>query len=166
MAYRSHQDEIARRRALAKERLAKGICAGCGKHPVRLRRRDGQPAQQCEACYSFHLRPGRWAHLRSKQVRESKIALGLCSRAGCESEAIPGLVLCDFHRELAQDGLAATRRARREAGLCPVCGDPPVEGKSKCRPCLENYARYQKSYKQKRRGAVPLEVAKPMKKTG
>ena len=165
MAYRSAQSKTANRRSNDQKKTAKGLCIQCGKRPVRARITDGLPAKQCQPCYEIHLRPGRWATLRAKRVREAKIALGICSQSGCDSEAIPGRSLCDFHRELVQEACAAGRKARRAAGLCSICGDPPEPGFAKCRRCLDNYARYQQKHKRKRR-VVALEVAKPMKKTG
>lgn len=37
-------------------------------------------------------------------------------------------------------------RARRDAGLCVVCGDvPPIEGKQQCEPCLEYRRKVQRA---------------------
>ena len=166
MAYRSAQDARANQLFNYRKRVAQGLCAHCGKRPARARLSDGLPAKQCQECYEVQLRPGRWATTRAKRVREAKIALGLCSISGCDSEAIPRRSLCGYHQEQIQEPCAAGRRARREAGLCSICGDPPVAGRTKCQTCLDNQARYQRDHKRRRGVVVPLKAVKPMKKAG
>ena len=62
---------------------------------------------------------------------------GWCVRNGCPNEAIPGEVFCDYHKELDEE-----RRAKNIAeGKCR-CGNPVVEGRSRCQVCLEYHASY------------------------
>ncbi len=49
--------------------------------------------------------------------------------------------------------ISKLRAIRRTAGLCPWCGDPAEEGKTRCKTCLQKNADYLKARRAKRLAA-------------
>lgn len=126
-------------RKLRADRLAKGLCAVCGKRPFR----DG--ITKCERCADY-------AAEQQRQLRATRIAAGLCYRCGkypprtnptkrgrparhlsCEPCAEKTRRLQQKRRKTGK----ALYQRRRAAGLCISCGAPPEESRVHCSACLK-----------------------------
>ena len=110
----ARQAEYARARQRTAERLARELCAKCGRHPPEPDRR------LCAAC--------------GEQRRKSERAR---YRAGKTAGRPYGGRNADSKRRQARRRGRTLQRVRRQASLCIRCGAcPPVERGSSCEPCL------------------------------
>ena len=107
--------ERERHRKRTADRLARGLCPRCGKHPPAPGRKV------CEPC-------GERAR-HSERLRYA----GAKARGARYSGRNPG-----NRRRMARERSQKRKRERREAGLCTGCGKvPPVEGGAVCETCRE-----------------------------
>ncbi len=95
------------------ERLARGMCPGCG---------EARPAPDRTLC----------RHCGEKRRK--------AERARCAKAKAAGMLYggrdAERCRGSASDRTKRRDRARRDAGLCTRCGtNPPVEGGTVCEPC-------------------------------
>jgi hypothetical protein len=75
----------------------------------------------------------------------TRVSAGLCGSCG-GAPLEPATTKCaPCHRKAARAS-AALRAERTERGRCPTCGARPEEGRRHCRPCLDRYAAFQRSY--------------------
>ena len=112
----ARQAEYRRARQRAEDRLARGRCAKCGRHPNEPDRR------LCAACAERQRRADR------KRYASARAANRPYGGKNPESK-----------RAQARRRTRDRQRARRAAGLCMRCGrNAPVQGGSSCAPCLEN----------------------------
>ena len=107
--------ERERHRKRTADRLARGMCPRCGKHPSAPGRKVCQPCGE-RARHSERL---RYAGARARGARYG----------GRNPES---------RRRMARERNRNRRRERREAGLCTGCGKvPPLEGGAVCESCRE-----------------------------
>lgn len=136
------------------ERIKRGDCLLCGQ------KRDDPSFKTCGACRERSRRRAPGERLRAISVRKAKKRLGLCSENGCDAEAVPGLRVCGYHAELRAERSKLRRQKLREAGLCYVCGKPPVPGRRACASCgAKDRARVKRHVETKKAGAIRLPMA-------
>ena len=110
---RAYERERHRRRTA--ERLMRGVCPKCGKHP---------PARDRSLC-DFCLERSRIAE-RARYIRRKLEGASYGGRCP------------ESRRRLARDRNRKRRRERMEAGLCVRCGElAPAEGSVVCESCRE-----------------------------
>ena len=110
---RAYDRERYRRRTA--DRLARGLCPRCGKHPPAPERKVCEPCGE-RARDSERL---RYAGARARGARYG----------GRNPEN---------RRRMARERNRKRKRERREAGLCTGCGKvPPLEGGAVCETCRE-----------------------------
>ena len=110
---RAYDRERYRRRTA--DRLARGLCPRCGKHPPAPGRKV------CEPCGE-----------RARDSERLRYA-GARARGARYGGRNPG-----NRRRMARERNQKRRRERREAGLCTGCGKvPPLEGSAVCEACQE-----------------------------
>lgn len=134
-----------------------GMCQMCLKREARPRIKDGLPSARCEECYEKYQRQWLKSHpykeRRVYEVRKSKLKLGLCRQAGCESVAIEGRTLCGYHAEQAADCDANRyKRQRQEKELNPdkcFCCEEHVAPTSR-RFCERHLSIYNSAQKRRR----------------
>lgn len=135
-------------------RLKRGDCPQCGRKP------DDPRFKTCGACRERSRRRTPRERLRALSVRKAKKRLGLCSENGCDAEAVPGLRVCGYHAELRAERSKLRRQRLRDAGLCYVCGKPPVPGRRACASCgAKDRARVKRHTESKKAGAIRLPMA-------
>ncbi|MBW1820945.1 MAG: hypothetical protein JRF60_09060 [Deltaproteobacteria bacterium] len=66
---------------------------------------------------------------RKIQLRRQR---GLCTNCGAE---VNGHALCARCLERKNELQQARRAKRKEAGVCPTCGDPRAEDRNRCQYC-------------------------------
>ena len=155
----ARQAEYQRARSRAAERLARGLCGKCGRHPrepnrrlcadcgERQRRRDRERYAKARAAGKLYggkpvaskRRQGRAATRKRQRARR---AAGLCIRCG-RSRPVDGASSCDDCLEARRVADRQTYAARRSAGFCTRCGTPAFEGAPVCGPCSVIEAGYQ-----------------------
>ena len=107
--------ERERHRNRTADRLARGLCARCGKN------RPAPGRRICEPCAERGRDSERARYLRRKL--EGAAYGGRCPES---------------RRRMARERMKKRRRERREAGLCTLCGrQAPVEGSAVCETCRE-----------------------------
>jgi hypothetical protein len=75
-----------------------------------------------------------------------RVGAGLCGCCGA-APLVPATTKCrPCHRRSARAS-AALRDERTARGRCPTCGGRPAPGRRDCRPCLDRYAAFQRTYK-------------------
>ena len=133
------------------DRLDRGLCMKCGKHPLapgrRLcapcgeRRRESERARYARGKAAGEPYGGRKpesrrrsARERSKRRRHGRRGAGLCTRCGNAPPAGGGAV-CEPCREARRTAERELYAARRAAGLCGRCGEPTFKSASLCGPC-------------------------------
>ena len=146
---RAYERERYRRRTA--ERLERGLCLRCGKHPPAPGRRVcgpcGERGRATErARYARGKADGdpyggrnpegrrRMARERNKKRRAERKEAGLCVRCG-ELAPAEGNVVCDTCREARRAEERKLYAARRAKGLCGRCGRPTFAGAAQCGPC-------------------------------
>ena len=112
---RRREYECERHRRRTAERLARGVCPKCGKHPPAPGR------SLCESCLE-----------RSRAAERARY-----ERARLEGAAYGGRDP-ESRRRMARERNSRRRRERSDAGLCANCGArPPVQGSTVCEACRE-----------------------------
>ena len=151
--------EYRRARERADERVARGLCGKCGRHPhepdrrlcadcgERQRRRDRERyARARDAGKLYGGRPVESRRLqarrRTRQRQGGRRAAGLCIRCG-RGRPVDGGSSCRPCLEERRRADRETYAARRAAGLCTRCATPAFEGAPVCGPCAVIEARYQ-----------------------
>ena len=143
--------ERERHRKRTAERLARGLCPRCGKHPPAAGRSVCEPCGEREraaerARYARGKaagepyggrKPGsrrRAARERNRKRRRERREAGHCTHCG-ERPPAQGGVVCGTCREVWRAAERELYAARRAAGLCGRCGGPVFGGGSRCGPC-------------------------------
>ena len=149
---RSREYERARSRRIAAERIAAGLCTGCGKsqaEPERRlcgecgeHRRAAERERYAEARARGELYGGKPVGVKrkaagaaSRKRREARIAAGVCTRCG-RHPPIEGGTECQSCRDIRRARERKQWAERRAAGECGKCGVTVAAG-SRCEPCLE-----------------------------
>ena len=148
---RARACERERTRRQTTERLVRGVCTRCGKHPAAPERKNCEPCIENRraadrARYAAGKAAGklyggadpavkrRSARAKSKQRQKTRRVAGFCIRCGARPP-VDGGTTCTPCRDKRQ---AAERRQyaeRRATGLCTRCGGPVFDGLSRCGPC-------------------------------
>ncbi len=150
--------EYQRARQRAEARLARGVCAKCGRDPhepgrrlcatcgERQRRRDRERYAKARAAnrpYGGRNPETKRAHARrrTRNRQRARRAAGLCIRCGIGSP-VEGGSSCEACLAKRRAGDRETYAARRAAGLCTRCGAPSFDGAPVCGPCTVLEDRY------------------------
>ena len=150
--------EYRRSRQRADERVSRGDCAQCGRHPHepdrRLcaqcgeRRRRRERERYARARSEHRLYGGkpvaakrRQARRRSRKRQKERRDAALCIRCG-ERPPTAGGANCEPCLDSRRIADRATYAARRAAGLCTRCSAPTFDGAPVCGPCTVTEARY------------------------
>ena len=155
---KARRAEYRRARRRAEERVARGDCARCGRHPhepdrrlcahcgERQRRRDRE--RYARARSQGRLYGGkrvsakrRQARRRSRKRRNDRRQAALCIRCG-ERPPVEGGSSCRSCLDSRRQSERATYAARRTAGQCTRCAAQTFEGAPLCGPCTVAEARY------------------------
>lgn len=151
--------EFRRARERADQRVARGLCARCGRNPHETDRRlCGDCAQRRRAAERARYRKAKLAgrkyggksvsarrsqgRRRSRQRRQIRRDASLCVRCGRQSP-VDGGASCEQCLATRRAADQATYRTRREAGLCVRCGITTFQGEALCGPCAVVDARRQ-----------------------
>ena len=153
--------EYKRARQRAEDRLARGVCAKCGRDPhepnrrlciacgEQLRRRDR--ARYAKARAANRPYGGRkpetkraQARRRTRKRQRARLAAGRCIRCGTESP-VEGGSSCETCLAKRRAADRATYASRRAGGLCTRCGAPSFDGALVCGPCTVLEDRYREA---------------------
>lgn len=135
------------------KRKAAGMCMNCGKVPARPGRvtcadcaklnsdyyRDADVCDgdclncQFEDCILTHSHRDK-AISSSMKSRANRVSAGICIRCG-QAPARPGRQMCAACAENNAAHSRAVQQARKEAGLCIICGKSVLDGKTRCKSC-------------------------------
>ncbi len=148
---RANAYERDRSRRECAARVAAGICTACGTAPAAPDR------VRCEPCldkrraadrakYAAGKAAGlpygganadakrRAARTRGKKRQKARLDAGLCIRCGNNPPADGGIT-CAPCRDKRQAAERQKYEERRAAQLCTRCGEPAINGLSRCTPC-------------------------------
>lgn len=147
---RTHERERARRQTA--DRLARGVCAKCGRNPAEPGRRLCGPCaetrREAERIRYANARAAglkyggrniepkrRSARAASRNRRQARRESGRCLRCG-RRPPVEGGATCEPCRETRQAAERELYAARRASGLCARCGAPTTDRGSTCARCL------------------------------
>ena len=156
---KARKAEYRRARERAERRVARGLCAGCGRNPHEAGRRlCGNCAQRRRAAERARYRKAKLAGLkyggksvsarraqgrrRSRQRRKFRQDASLCVRCG-RQPPVDGGSSCKECLIARRATDKATYRSRRSTGLCVRCGIATFRGEPLCGPCTVIDARRQ-----------------------
>ncbi len=147
------------------KRKAAGMCVACGKAPALSGRAKcgacleyartynkgryltgGACDGDCENCRlpecGLEASPRDKALNRAMGLSDERRAAGLCIQCGRPAEA--GRSYCPACLSARREDYQKKAQARRDAGLCYLCGErPPEPGKTRCRECAEKDSKAQ-----------------------
>lgn len=150
--------EYRRARQRAGNRLARGLCARCGRQPnepdrrlcaecgERQRRADRERYRKASAQGKFYggrnpEAKRRTARRRTRKRQQARRESSLCIRCG-KLPPVEGGSSCEACLEARRAADRHTYAARRVAGLCTRCAERTFEGAPVCGPCTVLEARY------------------------
>lgn len=142
---RKHDEDQVSRRKLWREQ---GRCTRCGAE------RDGNWIM-CAKCRAYMSDLRRRNAEKAKRRRDELREAGKCTRCG-ETWAEPGRNWCKkcqkAHNERCKGApyrmkQYERRKERKDAGLCIDCGAPTIDGKARCKRCIEMRRDSSRKYK-------------------
>ena len=149
--------ERERHRKRTAERITRGLCPRCGKHPPAPERKVCEPCGE-RARHSERLRYAgarvrgaryggrnpenrrRMARERSRRRRRERTEAGLCTSCG-ERKPAEGGAVCEDCRRARRASEKKLYAARRSSGLCGRCGGAVIGKASTCASCAARDAK-------------------------
>jgi hypothetical protein len=151
--------------SLYTDRIAQGLCGGCGeenkaggslcagckqksKERAAAKRAKHRAAGGCLGC-GKPLETGTRCEKCKAEAKVSrqkgiakKKAAGICVQGGCHNPVKVGCTLCQEHIDKLSAVSSEHYRRRKEAGTCCFCKDPPLPDKTMCARHTEMYKDY------------------------
>lgn len=143
------------RGSVQKARRDAGLCMDCGEkaprnptylHDVarRIEREKGIPFERlvtdaiCGKC--MDKRRAKAAKKKERRYKRrlayrDRVERGLCRRAGCPNEPVPGKTSCQSCLDKDNRSTHDRYKRRQDAGLCRCGKSPPTEGYKTCLLC-------------------------------
>ena len=157
MPYKDRERERERHRRRTAERLARGMCSRCGKHPpaperslcatclernreTQRARYDGRKAAGDPYGGRNPESRRRMARERSRKRRRERTEAGLCTTCG-ERKPVQGAAVCETCREERRAAERELYAERRVGGLCGRCGAEVIGKASTCAKCAARDAK-------------------------